>query len=191
MFRRGFKSWCENIALKYRQDFELAPEDQLPPKLLSQKLGVLVWSPEDIPELQQNDLEQLTKHDSSSWSACTLRLPATDLIIVNSSHSHVRQSSSIMHELAHLILEHKPARLDVSEMGHLLLHNYDANQEEEADWLAATLLVPREGLLRLIFQSHSVGSAAKNFGVSSKLLEWRKRMTGVETQAGRRLRKAD
>lgn len=189
MFRRGFKSWCETVAIKYRQDFDLNPEDRLPPRLLSEKLGVLVWTPEDIPELPQGDLAQLTTHDSSSWSACTLRLPTTDLIIVNSSHSLVRQTSSIMHELAHLILEHKPARLDVSETGHMLLHNYDSNQEEEADWFAATLLVPREGLLRLILLSHTVSSSAKHFGVSSKLLEWRKRMTGVETQTGHRLRK--
>lgn len=189
MFRRGFKAWCESIAIKYRQDFGLNPEDRFPPQLLSEKLGVLIWSPEDIPGLAEKDLAQLTKHDSSSWSACTLRLPTTDLIIVNSSHSAVRQTSSTMHELAHLILDHEPARLDVSEMGHLLLHSYDSNQEDEADWLSATLLVPREGLLRHIFQSHTVSSSASHFGVSNKLLNWRKQMTGVETQAGQRLRK--
>lgn len=42
-----------------------------------------------------------------------------------------------------------PPALDVSPNGLLLLSDYSDEQEGEADWLAAALLVPREGLMRL------------------------------------------
>ncbi|MEW6313005.1 MAG: ImmA/IrrE family metallo-endopeptidase [Pseudomonadota bacterium] len=186
MFKRGFKSWCESVAAKYRKDLDLAFDGSLPPKLLAQKLNVLVWKPEDIPGLDKKDLTQLTKNDPKSWSAVTLQLPQIEAIIVNSAHALVRQTSSIMHELSHIILEHKPARVDVSDQGYLLLHNYDRTQEDEADWLAATLLVPREALLVVFARVKTPQEAAKHFGVSTDLLEWRKRMTGVQAQLARR-----
>jgi Zn-dependent peptidase ImmA (M78 family) len=68
------------------------------------------------------------------------------LIVMNSAHPATRQSSSLMHELAHLIIGHKPARLDVTPDGMMILSTYDKQNEEEANWLAATLLLPREAL---------------------------------------------
>jgi hypothetical protein len=44
-----------------------------------------------------------------------------------------------MHELAHVIIGHEPARVDVTEGGSLILNTYNREQEDEADWLAGCL----------------------------------------------------
>ncbi len=183
--RRGFKAWCETAAEKYRTALGLKPVDLLDPKELAVHLGVIVWRPEDVPELSKTSLRQLTHHDAGSWSAVTIRHGDTKLTIVNSAHAVTRQRSSISHELAHIILEHEPGRIDLSREGHLLLSSFEKEQEDEADWLSGTLLVPRTGLLMAYQSAQDPRVLANRFGVSENMLNWRLRMTGVATQARR------
>lgn len=183
--RRGFKASCERMAEEQRRAVGLALDDPLDPERLAQHLGVTVWRPEDVPDLPEHSLSQLTKKDSDSWSAVTLQVGRSRLTIVNSAHAPTRQRSSIAHELAHLILAHSPSRIDVSERGYLVLSTYEGEEEEEANWLSGALLVPREGLMRAFRGRQDRRALAEYFGVSLQLLEWRLRMTGVARQARR------
>lgn len=186
--RRGFKKWCETTAERYRADLGVKPEDPLDPKILATRLGVTVWQPEEIPGLAESSLDRLINQDSASWSAVSIRIGNNYLAIINSAHAPTRKRSSLCHELAHVILDHKPGRIDLSAQGHLLLNSYDQEQEEEADWLSGTFLVPRTGLMRMYRSNHNLNKLANHFGVSLDMLNWRLRMTGVATQA-RRARK--
>ncbi|MYF29878.1 MAG: ImmA/IrrE family metallo-endopeptidase [Gammaproteobacteria bacterium] len=183
--RRGFKSLCERIAESKRRELGLELTQPLDPHALAAHLDVMVWKPEDVPGLKADSLSQLVQRDSDSWSAVTLRVEQAQLTIVNSAHSPTRQTSSIAHELAHLLLEHEPDRIDLSEDGHLLLSSFERDQEDEATWLAGALLVPREGLRRAFYRSKNEQLLASQFGVSVQLLQWRLRMTGVALQARR------
>ena len=183
--RRGFKTWCETTAEKYRTALGLNPVNQLDPRELAAHLGVIVWRPEDVPELSKKSLQRLTNRDSGSWSAVTIRHDDTNLTIVNSAHAPTRQRSSLSHELAHIMLDHEPGRIDLSHAGHLLLSSYEREQEEEADWLSGTLLVPRAGLVIAYRSAQDPRILANSFGVSVDMLNWRLRMTGVATQARR------
>ena len=183
--RRGFKTWCETTAEKYRTALGLKPVDPLDPNELAAHLAVIVWRPEDVPELSNESLRRLTNHDSGSWSAVTIRHDDTNLTIVNSAHAPTRQRSSLTHELAHLILDHEPGRIDLSPAGHLLLSSFEREQEDEADWLSGTLLVPRAGLVIAYRSAQDPRILANGFGVSVDMLNWRLRMTGVATQARR------
>lgn len=187
--RRGFKAWCEKTAVVYRTALQLRPEDPLNPEDLAAHLGVIVCRPEDVPELHINSLRQLTIHDRDSWSAVTIRLGDASLTIVNSAHARTRQHSSLSHELSHLILNHEPGRIDLSPAGHLLLSSFEREQEEEADWLSATLLVPRAGLQTMYRSTQDSQALADHFGVSLDMLNWRLRMTGSATQARRGARR--
>ena len=183
--RRGFKTWCESTAERYRTALGLKPENPLNPENLAAHLSVVVWRPEEVPGLSESNLQQFTNHDSDSWSVVTIRVGNTNLTIVNSAHAPTRQRSSLSHEIAHLILDHEPGRIDLSPAGHLLLSSFEREQEEEADWLSGTLLVPRAGLM-IAYQSTQVpGFLANWFGVSVDMLNWRLRMTGVATQVRR------
>jgi Zn-dependent peptidase ImmA (M78 family) len=76
-----------------------------------------------------------------------------------------------MHEPAHIQLRHPPARVEVSDTGLLLLSDYSDEQEQEADWLGAALLLPREGLVRLRPAHKSADEIAIHYGVSERLCQ--------------------
>ena len=183
--RRGFKSWCERCAQEQRALIGLDTYGPLEPKDLAQEMGVMVWRPDEIAGLPTKYLDQLLLKDPDNWSAVTIAVGEKVVSIINSSHPPTRGRNSLAHELAHLILEHKPGRVDLSDKGHLLLSSYPKEQEEEADWLAGTLLVPRDGLIRAHRKYNDVSAIAGHFGVSADLINWRIRMTGVARQLGR------
>ena len=183
--RRGFKAACERIAADQRQAIGLRPEDPLDPECLAQHLGATVCLPEDVPDLPPESLNQLVKEDAESWSAVTLQVGSTKLTIVNSAHAPTRQRSDLAHELAHIILGHRPSRIDVSDEGLLVLSTFEGEEEEEANWLSGALLVPRDGLMRVYRRQRDEKCLAGHFGVSLALLKWRLNATGVAVQARR------
>jgi Zn-dependent peptidase ImmA (M78 family) len=87
-----------------------------------------------------------------------------------------------MHELAHIILGHELAFAMFSDSGDFTPSTYDQDQEDEAAWLGATLLLPRPALLWMRRRCLSDEEASTHFGVSPDLLRWRIRMTGIDYQ---------
>lgn len=188
MAQRGFKAWCERVAKQSRSTLGLLEIAPLSPWLLAKKKNVQVWTPDQIPDLASSTVEHLLNHASSSWSAATLSHAGIDLIILNSSHLPGRQSNDLMHELSHLICGHSAARIDVSEDGFLVLKSYDVEQEEEADLLAATLLLPRVALIEIKERGLSATEAADEYGVSKQLVTMRLNRSGVNKQFQHRQR---
>jgi Zn-dependent peptidase ImmA (M78 family) len=90
-----------------------------------------------------------------------------------------------MHELSHIELRHMPMRVDVSVSGLLLLSNYSDEQEQEADWYAGALLLPRDALAAARRRNKTATEIATYYGVSEALCEWRLRMTAVDVQLRR------
>jgi hypothetical protein len=185
VFERGFKTWCEHVSIQQRRDLNLSPTDPLDPRRLAELLNVKVWTAEDVPDLDPEYLQTLLYEDSSSWSAVTLKVGLQTLTIVNSSHSKARQSSDLMHELAHLIIGHEPSRIDVSEDGLLILHTFEKKLEDEANWLAGCLLLPRDALMFARKQKFSDKEIQSKYGVSADMLQYRLRMSGVDFQMNR------
>ena len=75
------------------------------------------------------------------------------------------------------LLEHSPT--PVSSSG---CRCWDDTVEDEATWLGAALLVPREGALRLARNGMDIPGIANNFGVSEPLCRWRIAQTGITYQ---------
>lgn len=189
MFKRGFKSWCENVAIQQRRELNLRSVDPLDARLLAKHLGIQVWSAEQVPGLDPESLRTLLREDPDSWSAVTICVGSKDLIILNSSHSGGRPASDLTHELSHILFGHEPARVDVTEDGLLMLNMYDRKQEEEANWLAGCLLLPRDALMLIRRERMDLKIAAKRYGVSPEMLQYRMNVTGVDYQLGRARRK--
>ncbi|WP_244123846.1 MULTISPECIES: ImmA/IrrE family metallo-endopeptidase [Burkholderia] len=118
----------------------------------------------------------------SCWSAVTLVVGEKTLVILNSSHSPARQASDLMHELAHRIRNHEPEQMSISSEGLMLLKAYDKEQEEEADWLAGVLLLPRDALVHVKRQGMTDEEVITNYGVSKRMYTYRVSMTGVSRQ---------
>lgn len=184
-FKRGFKSWAENASATVRKELGLREVDPLDPKGLAQRLGAILLTPHEIPELEKSDREILLAKGRSDWSAVTLTVKDKDVVIYNPTHSVGRRNSDQMHELAHILIGHQQSQFVVSEDGNLALRQYNKQQEDEADWLAGTLLLPRTALVHIRRERLSESDVRASYGVSDDLLQYRIRMTGVDRQLGR------
>ena len=182
--RHGFKAQSERNAASVRTALGLRPNAPLDPWEYAKYLNVRVLDFETL-SLSKQAKSQLTVHDPDSWSAMTLQADGKFSIVLHPRHLLTRQRSDLMHELAHIELRHSPVRVEVSESGLLLLSDYSDEQEQEADWFGAALLLPREGLVRLRATRKSPAEIAAYYGVSEALCLWRLRTTGVETQMRR------
>lgn len=189
MFRRGFKTWCETVATQQRRALRVATSAPLDPLLVAKDLGVAVIYIEHVPTIKPETLAHLTITNPDAWSAVTVCANDKHLIVLNSAHHKNRQSSSLMHELAHLIIGHKPARLDITPDGLMILSTYDKNNEDEANWLAGALLLPRDALLHARKRGLSDEEAAAHYGCSVKLFQFRINTTGVDVQLRRAKRR--
>jgi Zn-dependent peptidase ImmA (M78 family) len=151
--------------------------------------GITVWSALQVTGLSSADMNQLTVKDAESWSAFTQRHGERHLIVYNPAQSRPRINSVVMHELSHILLGHELTSYDLSDDGHLVLGNYDQDQEDEANWLGGTLLLPRPALLAIRRNGLSDDQARELFQVSPEMLIWRFRMTGVDYQLAHAKRK--
>ncbi len=181
-FKRGFKTWCEQVAVQQRRELGLQDTDPIDPAQYASHLGVLVWPADQIPGLKPETRRVLFDKDRGSWSAATLTVGRTVLVILNHTHPQSRQNSSLVHELSHILLDHKPARVDVTEDELLILNTYDRKQEDEANWLTGCLLLPRQAVVSLSYKGLTDDEAAEKYGVSRKMIQYRKNVTGAGRQ---------
>jgi len=185
---RGFKSWAERVSSGIRRDLGLAPHDPLPLAKLAKYLDVGLFTPADVPGLPPEVLEQLLERDPWGWSAVTQVVNEMATIIFNPRHSAGRRASSIAHELSHLLLEHETARVILSPDGQVAMRTFDAKQEDEANWLAGCLLLPRVALVRAYRAGQTVEAIAVTYGTTEVMVAYRSRITGVEFQVRRTMR---
>ena len=179
---RGFKSWVERAAAGIRHELGLDVHEALEPARLAEHLDVRLMVPHEVVGVSKQVLDQLHLHDPWGWSAVSIALDHHAIIIYNPKHSTGRQASDIMHELAHIILDHKPGTLIVSQDGDLAMRSYDGKQEEEANYLAWGLLLPREALVFAKRLPLSPRQIAERYGVSEPLVKFRMNLTGVNRQ---------
>lgn len=187
MLRRGFKTQAERISAELRAELGLTLHDRLGCAGLAEHLCIPVdpitvlgnWGARD------DDL-RVVAGPSGCVSAMTVYRGARCRVLYNPHHSAARTASSIAHELSHVILEHEP-RPPIGADGRL---NIDPVQEAEAEWQAGSLLVPREGALRLLSLGAALRDGAEHFGVSLELFSWRAHQTGVVRQLHHRSQRA-
>src|SRR5437763_12491314 len=104
--------------------------------------------------------------ERSAFSAATVFHGSRRTIVYNDANTPGRQANDIIHELAHGILGHPP-RPPLSEAG---CRNFDPLMEHEAEFLGATLLVPKPAALRILWRSMSLTQAALEYGVSEGVI---------------------
>lgn len=188
MFERGFKAWCENVSLELRRDLGLSKESPLRPIVLADYLEVPVWTPSDLTGIPAGSLKALLVDESDDWSALTISIGDSVAIVHNTSHSKRRQSSDLMHELAHIVVGHEASKVEISKELGMAMRSFDRQQEEEANWMSGCLLLPRAALVAIGNSRHKE-SACGDFGVSMDLLTYRLNVTGVTAQMEHRRRR--
>jgi Zn-dependent peptidase ImmA (M78 family) len=147
-------------------------------------MGVTVWAATTVRGLSEDDRRHLMKVARDEWSAFVLQENNRYLIVFNPQQPPARLNSVLMHELSHIMLGHELAFAKQTADGHFMNGRYDQEQEDEANWLGGTLLLPRPALLWMRGEGMKEDEASKHFGVSSEMLRWRIRMTGIDYQLG-------
>jgi Zn-dependent peptidase ImmA (M78 family) len=179
-FVRGFKASAERLAAEVRIELDLSATDPLDPQQLADHLGIPVLS---LAQLEQSgaaraSLQHFLGRAASELSALTVCRGSAKLIVVNPRHAATRRSSSLAHELSHVLLEHEPGPV----LGFGGCRRWSQQHENEADWLAGVLLVPRAAALEILRSGRSLSDACELMGVSAALMRWRVNSSGAKLQ---------
>ncbi len=155
-------------------------DERLDPFELARYAKLLVASFEQIePFLSEETKNHLLGNGSNKWSggACSQTLhDGRKLIILNPTHGKNRQNATLMEEVSHVFLGHKPSRLaieNVNKQGKPIARDYRENDEEAAYSVGAAALVPFSGLRRMINEGKTSREIARHFNVSRELVEYR------------------
>jgi len=182
--RRGFKTWAESEAENRRQLAELSAAAALSAKHVAEQLEIRVTTPAEMG-VDETDLGVLLKGEKSHWSAMTLYFHGEPFVVHNPTHSEARQESDLMHEFAHLICKHPPSRIIKTGLLPFPMREYNSEHEDEADWLAGALKVPRKAMLTLVRRGASTEDLASHFQCSLAMARMRRNRTGVDSHIRR------
>lgn len=167
---RATRRKCEEIALEARARLSLAAVDRLEPHLLAEHLGIELRSLEAFREEHPDAVEQLVERNPDAFSGALVPCEDRQVIVFNPALSPDNWRLTICHELAHLLLGHRPTPPIDGNMK----RRFNAGDEAEADYLAEALLVPLIAALPEVERrGGDIGSAALHFGVSARVMRAR------------------
>jgi hypothetical protein len=159
------------------------PDARLGVNQLAEHLGVTVRSADELVPI--TELERLQELQPGCFSAAIFYLPDGKIVAVTNPVDRLpaRRDSDLAHELAHVILNHNPSQVD--RLADLTFFDCDSEQEEEANWLAGCLLLPRPLLLKAARRGYTPERVAEENTVSVEMARFRLNTSGVYLQIKR------
>ncbi len=170
---KGLVNFAEEHAATLRRHAGIGPRDRLDPRALARELGLVIAHPGDIPGLTPADYALVTGVDARTWSGMCGTLPDGRLLVMlHPAQTAERANVTIMEEVAHAHLVHRPSRL-VTQPNWLEKRHYNKADEDEAYWTAAAALLPRLVVAEAVWRGRSVEDLATAYGASSECVEFR------------------
>ena len=176
----------ERNGLAFRGRFDVQSDVPLRPFDIGKQLT-------DVKLLGRADLERIVAPDDlrvafgsarHRWSAVTIPIHEDGhIVILNDTHATTRQNATLMEELFHIVLRHKPSRIKPCPITGLMKREFNRAVENEAYWSAAAALVPYAALRRMVDDGHSVRQIADHFQVSVALVQFRLKVTKLWRRA--------
>ena len=151
----------------------------LDPFKLAQYAKLLVVTFDQIEALSDETKAHLLGDGKDSWSggaASTVLPDGRKLIVLNPTHGKNRHNATLMEEVCHVFLGHKPSRLAIEgrdKDGNIVARDYNAEIEEEAYSTGAAALVPYRGLREMVEKGKTSAEIARHYNVSRALIEFR------------------
>ena len=180
--RRGFKAEAERLATDVWSDMGLCPGDCMDARELAKHVGCVVRRADELVDIAK--LKQLKRVQDDAFFACTFKLPQGHAIVFNPLMAETRRNSDIAHEVSHIVLDHRLSRLD--RLGDVAFLSCNKQQEEEAAWLSGCLLLPRFALLHDLTKGMRSRTIATKRVLSPDMVDYRRRVTGIERQLSAR-----
>jgi hypothetical protein len=192
----------ELYALGLRDFAGVTGEQPLDPFALAEFAKLLVVDFDQIDGLSPESREHLLGEGADQWSggACSRPLPnGWKLVILNPAHGAQRNRATLMEEVAHVFLGHKPNRLaiiteppkagkrstddeDRANRKQTLARDYNHDDEEAAYAVGAAALIPYAALKRFVRAGRRADQIARHFRVSRQLVEYRIKVTHLWQQ---------
>jgi len=185
-------------ALGLRDFAGVRNEEALDPFALARFARLLVVDFDRIQGLSPESRAHLLGDAADEWSggACSQPLPnGWRLVILNPAHGPSRNRATLMEEVAHVFLGHRPNRLAAlarngspgeSQSRKIVAREYNHADEEAAYAIGAAALVPYAALRRMVIEGRSGNEIARRFGVSRQLAEYRIKVTHLWPEYKRR-----
>jgi hypothetical protein len=191
----------ELYALGLRDFAGVEGEQPLDPFALAEFAKLLVVDFDQIDGLSPESREHLLGEGADQWSggACSRPLPnGWKLVILNPAHGAQRNRATLMEEVAHVFLGHKPNRLAIiteppkagkksgdeasANRKQTLARDYNHDDEEAAYAVGAAALIPYAALRRFVRAGRRADQIARHFRVSRQLVEYRIKVTHLWPQ---------
>jgi Zn-dependent peptidase ImmA (M78 family) len=176
LLKRGFKAKADKLSISYREQLDLKAWEPICAFKIAEYLKIPFYKATDFVSTEK-EIETLKQNE---WSALTMETKIGNRIIIfNPFHSKQRQQSDIMHELAHIICEHKRDKEKYDFAIPFGMHEFDEIQEEEAKCLGATLQLSKACLFWSNKRDLNYDEIALKFYSSTEMVRYRMNITGI------------
>jgi len=180
-FSARAKAW-ESKGLALREVAGVGPASLLDPWQLATKVGLTVADGRAaVNSLGKDDRVHLLGAGHEGWSGGVYPKPLPDgtyLCILNPTHSRRRNKITLMEEISHTYLKHKPSGLLLVADG-ITVRYYDKGQEEEGYGVGAAALLPWQSFFPAINAGRTIAELAGDYEVTRALIEYRIKITGA------------
>ena len=177
------KHLLEKEAQRLRAHLGFGSDEPIGALEVAEMLGLKVVSPAALRYLSPGALRFLLGAAARDWSGLACHLPnGIVAVVLNPTHSERRRRATLMEEVGHLHLGHRPSAVTVDAPTGLMRRTYDKRQEDEAYWFGGAMLVPKTGLRALLGAGWSLRAAADFYGVSDDLVTFRANLHGLRRQ---------
>ncbi|GAA1409748.1 ImmA/IrrE family metallo-endopeptidase [Oerskovia paurometabola] len=185
---RGFTTLAEAEAERIRQELGISPYVRIDAHALAESLAIPVIALRDLrlriggDSRLEASIDLLLGAGGAEFSAATVFFQSRRVIVHNDSHSPGRQVSNLCHEVAHGLLLHTP-RPALDGRG---CRDWDDQIEDEADYLASTIIIPGKAARGAVGRGLSEEQIAEQFGCSIQMARRRVNQSGARRLRARR-----
>lgn len=181
-FSQRGKIW-EPKALELRRLAPVGVNGLIDPWGLAPKVNLLMVAADEklLGSLDDEYRLHLLGAGGKMWSGGVLPITLPDgnrICILNPTDSVGRRKSTLMEEIAHVHLKHKPTKL-VFDKGGVKFRDFNEAQEKEAFGVGAAALLPWHSFFHEINDGCTCAEIAKKYEVTDDLVRYRIQITGA------------
>lgn len=182
-FSQRGKDW-EPKALALRRLASIGSDGLLDPWALAPEVGLLVVDAADglLESLDAGHRAHLLDNAGNKWSGGVLPIALPNgmrICILNPTHSHARNKITLMEEIAHVHLAHRPSQLVFNE-DKLQVRDFNDAQEAEAYGVGAAALLPWHSFFHCVNEGNTYREIAELYEVTEQLARYRVNITGAD-----------
>lgn len=178
--RKGFKKWSDEKATFLRKEMGLGEYDRLCPYKIADHLNLKIYAIDEVPNMLQSITQIMTTLGHGQFHALAMIAKSGQKVIIyNPSNTEKRRHSDLMHEISHMLCEHKFESSFETNLP-VLMREYNEAYEQEANWLGGCLLFPKCAVFATVKHKRDEEATCDRYGISSEMFRYRVNVTGAK-----------